>query len=80
MKTKDATAGYRVYNADALRALSLENVNSHGYCFQIDMTLRVDTAGASAVRRIDIPYLDEAIARPLHARLVAQAAETEFRW
>jgi dolichol-phosphate mannosyltransferase len=45
VKTKDATAGYRVYNADALRALSLENVNSHGYCFQIDMTLRVDTAG-----------------------------------
>lgn len=42
---KDATAGYRVYNAEVLRALSLENVNSHGYCFQIDMTLRVDTAG-----------------------------------
>jgi dolichol-phosphate mannosyltransferase len=42
---KDATAGYRVYNAEVLRALNLENVNSHGYCFQIDMTLRVDTAG-----------------------------------
>ena len=43
-------------------------------------SLRVDTAGASQARRIDIPYLDETIARPLHARLVAQAAETEFRW
>jgi putative membrane protein len=43
-------------------------------------SVRIDTAGASAAQRIDIPYLDDAVARPLHQRLAAQAAETEFRW
>lgn len=44
------------------------------------VSVRVDTAGASEAGRIDIPYLDAAVARPLHARLAAQAADTEFRW
>lgn len=43
-------------------------------------SVRVDTAGASAAHRVDIPYLDVAVAHPLRARLAAQAAETEFRW
>ncbi len=43
-------------------------------------SVRVDTAGASAAHRVDIPYLDVAVAQHLHARLAAQAAQTEFRW
>ena len=42
--------------------------------------VRVDTAGASEFTRIDIPYLDVAVARGLHERLAAQAANTAFRW
>lgn len=36
----DATAGYRAYRAQTLRRIGLEHVDSRGYCFQIDLTLR----------------------------------------
>ncbi len=43
--------------------------------------VRVDTAGARELsHRIDVPYLDIAIARDLHQRLSAQAAVTTFKW
>ena len=42
--------------------------------------VRVDTAGASEFSRIDIPYLDGAVAKGLHGRLSAHAANTAFRW
>jgi dolichol-phosphate mannosyltransferase len=45
----DATAGYRVLSRRALEAASLETVASHGYCFQIDMTRRVQKAGLPIV-------------------------------
>src|SRR5215510_10131119 len=38
---KDATGGFRAYRAATLRRLDLSNIESAGYCFQIDMTLRV---------------------------------------
>jgi dolichol-phosphate mannosyltransferase len=46
---KDATAGFRVYQAATLGAMDLEDVNSAGYCFQIDMTWRVRRAGGTVV-------------------------------
>lgn len=52
MEVRDATAGYRVYRADALRALHLEDVASAGYCFQIDLTWRAAQAG---LRIVEIP-------------------------
>ncbi|MDP2322048.1 MAG: PH domain-containing protein [Acidobacteriota bacterium] len=43
--------------------------------------VRVDTAGAREMsHRIDVPYLDVAIARALHQRLSAHAAVTAFKW
>ncbi len=42
--------------------------------------VRVDTAGASEFSRIDIPYLDGTVARGLHTRLSAHAANTAFKW
>jgi len=41
----DLTAGYRVYRADALRRLDLGSVRSHGYYFQVEMTVRIVDAG-----------------------------------
>ncbi|NYJ74658.1 polyprenol monophosphomannose synthase [Allobranchiibius huperziae] len=52
MQVRDATAGYRVYRADALRRLRLEDVASAGYCFQIDLTWRAAQAG---MRIVEIP-------------------------
>jgi dolichol-phosphate mannosyltransferase len=45
ISVKDATGGFRVYRAATLRKLNLSNIESAGYCFQIDMTLRVLQAG-----------------------------------
>jgi dolichol-phosphate mannosyltransferase len=45
ISVKDATGGFRVYRAATLRKIDLGNIESAGYCFQIDMTLRVLQAG-----------------------------------
>jgi dolichol-phosphate mannosyltransferase len=45
----DATAGFRLFRADALRGIRLDEVDSKGYCFQVDLTLRVLDAGGLIV-------------------------------
>ncbi len=49
ISVRDATGGFRVYRAGTLRALNLDGVNSQGYCFQIDLTLRTLQAGLKVV-------------------------------
>lgn len=49
MPVNDATAGFRAYRACALQAIGLEQVASHGYCFQVDLTRRAVRAGLSVV-------------------------------
>ncbi|GAA2750598.1 dolichol-phosphate mannosyltransferase [Amnibacterium kyonggiense] len=41
----DVTAGFRLYRAEALRVMDLGSVRSKGYCFQIDLTVRLLAAG-----------------------------------
>ncbi|WP_236683139.1 polyprenol monophosphomannose synthase [Demequina globuliformis] len=52
LHVKDATAGFRAYQASALRSLELSSVESQGYCFQIDMAWRVAKAGG---RIVEVP-------------------------
>jgi dolichol-phosphate mannosyltransferase len=54
---RDLTAGYRLFRADALRALDLEGVESVGYCFQTDLALRVHDAGLR-VREVPIDFVE----------------------
>jgi dolichol-phosphate mannosyltransferase len=53
----DATGGFRAYRAGTLRAINLPQVQSQGYCFQIDLTLRTVRAGL-AVREVPITFTD----------------------
>jgi dolichol-phosphate mannosyltransferase len=53
----DATAGYRVYRADALRRIGLDGVRASGYGFQIEMTYRAVRAGLAVVE-IPIAFRD----------------------
>src|SRR5699024_984953 len=46
LSVRDATAGFRAFRAELLDGLDLDDVASHGYCFQIDMTRRSRRAGA----------------------------------
>jgi dolichol-phosphate mannosyltransferase len=57
LAVNDATAGYRVYRADALRAIGLEGVQAGGYGFQIEMTYRIVRAGLSVVE-VPIEFRD----------------------
>jgi dolichol-phosphate mannosyltransferase len=48
-RIRDITAGFRVFRADALREIHLDDVASAGYCFQIDLAWRVERAGMRVV-------------------------------
>ena len=52
VSVKDATGGFGAYRAATLRKIDLNNIESAGYCFQIDMTLRVLQAG---LKLIEVP-------------------------
>ncbi len=53
----DATGGYRVYRATTLRKIGLDNVESQGYCFQIDLSLRAIQAGLK-VAEVPITFVE----------------------
>lgn len=53
----DATAGYRVYRTDTLRAIDLDAIRAEGYGFQIEMTYRAVAAGCTIVE-IPITFRD----------------------
>src|SRR5215470_1615889 len=55
----DATAGYRAYRAATLRAIGLDRVESQGYCFQIDLTLRTAQRGL-VIREVPITFTERA--------------------
>ena len=45
LRLQDATGGYRVFRASTLRRIGLDDVDSQGYCFQIDLARRTMGAG-----------------------------------
>lgn len=49
LQQRDVTGGYRIYTAHALERMRLSSVESHGYCFQIDMLLHAVRAGLTVV-------------------------------
>ncbi|WP_187265042.1 polyprenol monophosphomannose synthase [Homoserinibacter sp. GY 40078] len=52
---RDVTAGYRAYRAPVLDRIAHQVVDSRGYCFQIDLTLRTIESGW-AVREVPITF------------------------
>ncbi|MBX3194012.1 MAG: polyprenol monophosphomannose synthase [Microbacteriaceae bacterium] len=62
LPVRDATAGYRAFRAQTLRAIDLEGVVSRGYCFQVDLTRRVVEAGLR-VREVPIRFTDRIAGR-----------------
>ncbi len=60
MPVNDATAGFRVYRADALRVMGLEDVASQGYCFQTDLTWRAVRSGLTVVE-VPITFVEREV-------------------
>jgi dolichol-phosphate mannosyltransferase len=59
LSVHDATGGYRAYRAATLRQISLHEVKSQGYCFQIELTLRTVRAGLT-VAEVPITFTERA--------------------
>jgi dolichol-phosphate mannosyltransferase len=49
---KDVTAGYRVFRREVLESIALDEIESQGYCFQVDVTWRALQAG---FRVVEVP-------------------------
>ena len=49
MGINDSTAGFRIYSAELLRKIPLQEIKSEGYSFQIEMTRAAKLAGAKIV-------------------------------
>ncbi len=60
MPVNDATAGFRVYRADALRTMGLDDVASQGYCFQTDLTWRAVKSGLTVVE-VPITFVEREV-------------------
>jgi dolichol-phosphate mannosyltransferase len=69
----DATAGFRLYRSSTLRAIELESVASKGYCFQVDLTVRVQAAGGRVVE-VPIEFRERRIGTSKMTRAVVLEA------
>ncbi|GAA2242466.1 MULTISPECIES: polyprenol monophosphomannose synthase [Kitasatospora] len=45
LRVRDATAGFKAWRADTLRAIDLPSVHSNGYSFQVEMNYRTVSRG-----------------------------------
>jgi dolichol-phosphate mannosyltransferase len=52
VRTKDATAGFKCWRADALRCMDLSSIRSNGYIFQVEMCYVAEQIG---LRILEIP-------------------------
>lgn len=80
MKVNDATAGYRAYRTSALQTMGLEGVESQGYCFQIDLTLRAVRAGLTVVE-VPITFVEREVGTSkMGGNIVYEALTNVTRW
>ncbi len=76
----DITAGFRVYRADALRAIDLAAVSSQGYCFQVELAWRIERA-AGRIEEHPIEFVERAAGRSkMHLGIVAEALLRVTLW
>ncbi|MDO8144835.1 MULTISPECIES: polyprenol monophosphomannose synthase [unclassified Isoptericola] len=73
---RDATGGFRAFRADTLRAIDLAAVESHGYCFQVDMTWRV-LRGGGTVAEVPITFVERTVGESKMSRAIVVEALTK---
>ena len=80
MPVRDATAGFRAYRADVLRAVDLASVDSQAYCFQVDLTRRAIAAGFRVVE-VPITFVEREFGESKMSRaIVAEAMAQVTTW
>ncbi|MFC7642786.1 hypothetical protein ACFQX6_19000 [Streptosporangium lutulentum] len=77
---RDATAGFRAYRAATLEKIGLDDVESQGYCFQVDLTLRTVRDGLR-VAEVPITFVDRTIGTSkMNRGIVAEALWRVTTW
>jgi dolichol-phosphate mannosyltransferase len=80
VRVRDATGGFRVYRSATLRKIDLGGIESAGYCFQIDMTLRVLQAGME-IKEVPITFVErERGASKMSNTVIIEAFTRVARW
>ncbi|GAA2449808.1 polyprenol monophosphomannose synthase [Actinomadura vinacea] len=76
----DATGGFRAFRAATLEKIGLEEVDSRGYCFQIDLALRTLREGLKVVE-VPITFVDRVHGTSkMNQDVFAEAAFRVARW
>ncbi|MCD5345184.1 polyprenol monophosphomannose synthase [Agromyces sp. H3Y2-19a] len=80
LPTRDATAGYRAFRADALRRIRLEDVHTRGYGFQVDMLWHAREAGLTVVE-VPVTFVERERGRSkMSAGIVVEAMLRVTGW
>lgn len=77
---RDITGGYRVFRREVLETLTLDRVESQGYCFQIDLAWRALQAGFRVVE-VPITFTErERGSSKMSKAIVAEALLKVTQW
>ncbi|HEX6366386.1 MAG TPA: polyprenol monophosphomannose synthase [Agromyces sp.] len=80
LPTRDATAGYRAFRADALRQLDLSDVHTRGYGFQVDMLWHAHDAGLE-IAEVPVTFVERARGRSkMTAAIIVEAMVRVTGW
>jgi dolichol-phosphate mannosyltransferase len=75
----DATGGFRAYRRTVLDALPLDDVASHGYCFQVDLAWRATQAGYRVVE-VPITFVERVRGESKMSRRIVAEALWRVTW
>ena len=79
-RIKDITAGYRAYRAQVLRTIGLDDVDSAGYCFQIDLAWRTVQDGFT-VTEVPITFTEREIGESkMDGGVIAESFLNVAKW
>lgn len=78
LRVKDATAGFKAWRAQTLRAIDLPGVHSNGYSFQVEMNYRAVKRG---LRIVEVPIrFEERVAGASKMSLAVQLESALTPW
>lgn len=80
MRLGDPTGGYRAYRREALERIGLDDVQSQGYCFQVDMAWRATQLGLD-VQEVPIAFMErEQGVSKMSRTIIAEALMNVTGW
>jgi dolichol-phosphate mannosyltransferase len=79
LDTRDATAGYRVFRAEALRRIRLDDVHTRGYGFQVDMLWHAREAGLTVVE-VPVTFIERIRGRSKMSPAIVLEAMVRISW